>query len=96
MQGMIVGLLDGLTTLALVVGPVAAVFYVAWGAIAAMASGGAKVISEIVSRVFTAVVILAVVLGAKTIIIPELSRMMGLPGGPAAAPAGVLSILLGV
>jgi hypothetical protein len=29
MQGMIVGLLDGLTTLALVVGPVAAVFYVA-------------------------------------------------------------------
>ena len=78
MQGMIVGLLDGLTTLALAVGPVAAVCYVAWKALAAMAGGGAKVISEVVSRLFTAVAILGIVLGAKTIIIPELRHMMGL------------------
>ncbi|MGH2354101.1 MAG: hypothetical protein ACRDJN_21045 [Chloroflexota bacterium] len=77
MQGMLVGLLDGLTTLALVVGPVAAVCYVAWKALAAMASGGAKVISEVVTALLTAVVILAIVLGAKTIIIPELRAMMG-------------------
>jgi hypothetical protein len=78
MQGMIVGLLDGLTTLALAVGPVAAVCYVAWKALAAMASGGAKVISEVVTSLLTAVAILAVILGAKTIIIPELRQMMGL------------------
>jgi hypothetical protein len=78
MQGMIVGLLDGLTTVALVVGPVAAVFYVAWKGLAAMASGGAKVISEVVSALLTAVVVLGVVLGAKTILIPELQHMMGL------------------
>jgi hypothetical protein len=74
---MIVGLLDGLTTLALVVGPVAAICWIAWGALAAMASGGGKVISEVVTRLFTAVAILAIVLGAKTIIVPELRAMMG-------------------
>ena len=78
MQGMIVGLLDGLTTLALAVGPVAAICYVAWKALAAMAGGGAKVISEVVTSLLTAVAILAVILGAKTIIIPELRQMMGL------------------
>jgi hypothetical protein len=78
MQNMIVGLLDGLTTLALAVGPVAAVCYVAWKALAAMASGGARVISEAVTALLTAVAILGIILGAKTIIIPELRQMMGL------------------
>ena len=78
MQGMMVGLLDGLTTLALAVGPVAAICWIVWGALTAMTAGGGKVISEVVSRVFTAVAILAIVLGAKTIIVPELRQMMGL------------------
>lgn len=77
MQQMMIGLFDGLTTIALAVGPVAAVCWVAWGALGAMASGGAKVISEVVSRLLTSVAILAIVLGAKTIIIPELRAMMG-------------------
>jgi hypothetical protein len=77
MQGMLVGLLDGLTTIALAVGPVAAVCYVAWKALVAMASGGARVISEVVTALLTAVAILGIILGAKTIIIPELRQMMG-------------------
>jgi hypothetical protein len=77
MQQMIIGLFDGLTTIALAVGPVAAVCWVVWGALSSMASGGAKVLSEVVTRVLQSVAILAVVLGAKTIIIPELRQMVG-------------------
>ena len=58
-------------------GPVAAVCYVAWKALVAMASGGARVISEVVTALLTAVAILGIILGAKTIIIPELRQMMG-------------------
>jgi hypothetical protein len=78
MQGMMVGLLDGLTTLALAVGPVAAICWIVWGALTAMTAGGGKVIGEVVSRLFTAIAILGIVLGAKTIIVPELRHMMGL------------------
>lgn len=80
MAGMFTGLLDGLATIGLTVGPVAALCWIIWGALGAMASGGARVISEVVGRLLTAVVILGIVLGAKTIIIPELRGFMGLGG----------------
>ena len=77
MANMFVGLLDGLSTIGLTVGPVAALCWIVWGALAAMASGGAKVIGEVVSRLLTAILVLGIVLGAKAIIIPELRGFMG-------------------
>jgi hypothetical protein len=78
MQQMIVGFLEGLTTLALAVGIPAGIAYIAWGALSSLASGGARVISELVGRLFTVVVVLALVLGAKTVIVPQLTSWLGL------------------
>jgi hypothetical protein len=77
MAQMFVGLLDGLATIGLTVGPPAALVWIIWGAIAALASGGARVIQEVVGRLLTAVLILGIILGAKTVILPELRGFMG-------------------